>query len=53
MALKALMLRKKINEAKKSLDELRTKDADFEVREKDLAKSIEEAATDEERTAVE
>ena len=53
MALKALMLRKKINEAKKSLDELRTKDADFEIREKDLAKSIEEAATDEERTAVE
>lgn len=53
MALKALMLRKKINEAKKSLDELRTKDADFEVREKDLAKSIEEAATEEEQTAVE
>ena len=53
MALKALMLRKKINEAKKSLDELRVKDADFEIREKDLEKSIEEAATDEERTAVE
>lgn len=53
MALKALMLRKKINEAKKNLDALRAKDADFETREKDIETSIEEASTDEERSAVE
>ena len=53
MALKALMLRKKINEAKKSLDALRAKDADFVTREADIEKSIEEANTEEERSAVE
>lgn len=53
MALKALMLRKKINEAKKSLDALRAKDADFVTRETDIEKSIEEANTEEERSAVE
>ena len=36
MALKALMLRKKINEATKKLEELRAKDVDFEKREKEL-----------------
>ena len=53
MALKALMLRKKLNDANKALETLRAKDADFEQREKDLEASIEEASTEEERTAVE
>lgn len=53
MALKALMLRKKLNDANKALTALKEKDADFEQREVDLAKSIEEAETDEERSAVE
>ena len=53
MALKALMLRKKINDATKALEELRAKDAEFTTREADLEKSIDEASTDEERSAVE
>lgn len=53
MALKALMLRKKLNDTRKALDALRAKDADFETREADLERSIEEAETDDERTAVE
>lgn len=53
MALKALMLRKRLNDTRKALDALRAKDADFETREADLEKSIEEAETDDERTAVE
>lgn len=53
MALKALMLRKKLNDARKALEALRSKDADFETREADLETSIEEATTDEERAAVE
>ncbi len=53
MALKVLMLRKKINDAKKALETLRAKDADFETREADLEKSIDEASSDEERSAVE
>lgn len=53
MALKVLMLRKKINDCKKSLEELRTKDADFVTREAEIEKSIEETQTDEERSAVE
>ena len=53
MALKALMLRKKLNDARKALEALRSKDADFETREADLETSIEEATTDDERTAVE
>ena len=52
MALKALMLRKKLNDANKALNILREKDAEFETREADLEKSIEEAETDEERSAV-
>ena len=42
MALKALLLKKKLDETKKSLDALRAKDADFQKREADLAKGIEE-----------
>lgn len=52
MALKALMLKRKIDLAKKSLDELRAKDSDFERRESEIAASIEEVQTDEERNAV-
>lgn len=53
MALKVLMLRKRLNDTNKELEALREKDADFESREADLEKSIEEAATEEERSAVE
>lgn len=53
MALRALMLRKKLSEKKKALEDLRTISAAFEQREKDLEQSIEEAQTDEERSAVE
>ena len=53
MALKTLMLRKKLNDTKKALDALKAKDAEFVSREAELEKSIGEAATDEERSAVE
>ena len=53
MALKVLMLRKKLNDAKKELDQLTGKDAEFEQREANITASIEEVATDEEREAVE
>ena len=42
--LKVLLLRKKIDAAKKALEDLRAKDADFEKREEEIAQSIEEAA---------
>lgn len=53
MALKALMIKKRLNDAQKALEILRAKDAEFEHREADLTASIEEAETDEEREAVE
>lgn len=53
MALKAFMLRKRITDARKKLDALREKDAEFETRKADLIASIDEAQTDEERSAVE
>lgn len=53
MALKALMLRKRLNDAQKELDALRQKDEEFTTREAELAASIEEAVSDEERAAVE
>ena len=53
MALKALMLRKKLNDAKKALEALRAKDAEFEKREKEIEASIDEAEAEEERAAVE
>lgn len=53
MALKTLMLRKKIDDKKKALEAVRAKDADFEKREAELEASINEAATDEEKEAVE
>ena len=52
MALKALMLRKKIDDKKKELETLRASN-NFEQREAELAKAIEEAETDEEKAAVE
>lgn len=53
MALKALMLRKKINDARQELEELRKKEADFETREAELEGAINEAKTDEEKATVE
>ena len=53
MALRAIMLKKKIDDKKKELEALRAKDADFEKREADLESSINEAETDEEKAAVE
>lgn len=52
MALKALMLRKRIDDNKKALEVLRGKDAEFEKREKELEKAIDETATEEERSTV-
>ena len=52
MALRALMLRKRLDEAKKSLEELRASN-DFETREAELEQAINEAETDEEKQAVE
>ena len=51
MALKTLMLRKKIEDKKKELEAVRAS-GDFETREAEIEKSIEEAETDEEKAAV-
>lgn len=60
MAIKSILLRKKITDAKKTIDALRAAAADFETRRAELEKreseivtAIEEASTDEERAAVE
>lgn len=53
MALKALMLRKKLSDAQKALNALTAKDAEFTARESEIAASIEEAETEEEKAAVE
>lgn len=53
MALKALMLKRKIDLCKQALEALRAKDADFKKREEELEASIAEVQTDDERTAVE
>ncbi|HBV83422.1 MAG TPA: phage major capsid protein [Lachnospiraceae bacterium] len=53
MALRALMLRKKIDMSKKALEELRKKENDFQTREAELETAINEAETDEEKTVVE
>ena len=55
MALKALLLRKKIDDTKKALAALQNKDSEFEAREAELAKSIEEVTeetTQEERSVL-
>lgn len=51
--LKVLLLRKKIDAAKKALEELRTKDADFAKREAELEQAINEAAEAEGEDAAE
>lgn len=53
MALRSLMLGKKLSEKNKALDALREKIAGFEAREAELAGAIEEAETEEEKQAVE
>ena len=56
MALKSLLLRKKLDEKRKALEALREKDAEFVTRESELSKAIEEMTeenTQEEREAVE
>ena len=53
MALKALLLRKKIEGKKKELNALLNKDADFEKREAELTAAIDEAEAEEEQRAVE
>lgn len=52
MALKALMLRKKIDMKNKDLEALRAKETDFATREAELEQAISEAETDEEQAAV-
>ncbi|MBR2706416.1 MAG: phage major capsid protein [Mogibacterium sp.] len=52
MKLRALMLRKNLDDKRKALEAERAKDAEFEQREADLMASIEEASTDEEKTVV-
>jgi len=55
MALKALVLRKRIDEKNKALAALREKDAEFETREAEIRSSVEELteeSTQEERSAV-
>lgn len=51
--LKTLMLRKKIDDANKKLEELRAIEAGFETREAELESDIAEASTAEEQAAVE
>ena len=53
MALKALMLKRKLDDKKKELEQLRAKDQEFETREANLETSISEAQTEEEKKAVE
>lgn len=53
MALKALILRKKIDAGRKALAELRDKDDSFATRETELETAIGEAETDEEKEVVE
>lgn len=52
MALRAIMLRSKIDKKKSELEALRQKDAELATREAELEKAIEEASTDEEQAAV-
>lgn len=52
MALKVLMLKKKIDDSNKALEALRAKEADFSRREAEIEASISEAETEEERSAV-
>lgn len=53
MALKALMLRKKIDERTKALELLKQKDAEFDKREAEITEAVEEVTEAEEEKAVE
>ena len=53
MAIKALLLRKKIKDAQQALDAERAKEPELVTREAELTAAIDEAETDEERAAVE
>lgn len=53
MALKTLMLKKKIDETRKKLESAMQKRSELETREAELEESINEAETDEEKAAVE
>ncbi len=53
MALRQLMISKSLKEKRAKLEEIRAKQANFETRETELEQSIDEAETDEEKTAVE
>jgi len=53
MALKALLLKKQIDNKKKTLEDLRAKNAEFETREAELANAIDEVENDEQRAQVE
>lgn len=52
MALKVLMLRKRLDDARKALAGLREKDEEFKTRETELAKAIDEITNEEERSSV-
>lgn len=53
MALKALLLRKKLDTARAALEELRAKDQELQTREAELEAAIGEAVTEEDKQAVE
>lgn len=53
MALRVLMLNKQIADKKARLEELRARDTEFQTRESELVAAIDEAESDEDRTAVE
>lgn len=53
MALRQIMLRMQIEKKKNDLEALRNRDAEFEIREKDLETAIGEANTEEEQKVVE
>ena len=52
MALRQIMLSRKIEQKKQELAALREKDADFQTREDALTQAIEEAQTEEEQKTV-
>lgn len=53
MALRVLMTKKRLDEKMKELEQIRSLKAEFETRESDLEKAIEEALTEEEKKVVE
>lgn len=53
MALKALLLKRQLDNKRKELEALRKKDADFATREAELTQAISEVETDEQRAEVE